>query len=216
LREQLTPLSSFTSFPATAPAGRGVVVTDRDGVGIAVVLVRQGKTAALVQRMREHFGIDLPLGPRCARRPNIAISGIRPGGWLATCDQAGNAFAAHLRETVADLACVSDQSDGYALLRLTGPMVRDALTKLFPIDLHSRAFQPGDVAATLAAHIAITVWRMADASDGCSVFEIAVPRSFAGSFAHALRDSAAEFGLCVGSPQVSVAMKIARMTTGHR
>ncbi len=201
LAPKFAPRSSFTGLPALAVAGGGVIATDRVGVGIAVVLARRAKTADLAQRMRERFGFELPLGARCARGPNIgagvSLSGIRPGGWLATRDHAGNAFATALREALAGLAYVTDQSDGYALLRLSGPKVRDALAKLLPVDLHPRSFQPGDVASTVAAYIATTVWRMDDAEDGTAVFELAVPRSFAVSLAYALHDSAAEFGLCV-------------------
>jgi len=95
------------------------------------------------------------------------------------------------------VASVSDQSSGYALLRLTGPKLRDALAKMLPIDLHERAFATGDVASTLASHVGVTLWRLEDGADGSPVFEIAMFRSLAGSFWHALTSSAAEFGLVV-------------------
>jgi hypothetical protein len=41
------------------------------------------------------------------------------------------------------------------------------------------------------------LWRLHDGADGSSVFEIAVFRSFAASFWHALYSSAAEFRLAV-------------------
>jgi len=95
---------------------------------------------------------------------------------------------------IGAFAAVCDQSDGYAVLRLTGPMLRSALSKLIPIDLHSRAFKAGDVASTVAAHMGVTLWRLPDA-DGALVVDIAVFRSLAGSFWHALAQSSAEFGL---------------------
>ena len=93
------------------------------------------------------------------------------------------------------MASVSDQSSGYAILRLSGPMVRDTLAKILPIDLHERAFEPDRVASTTASHVGATLWRLADAVDGSPVFEIAVFRSLVGSFWHNLASSAAEFGL---------------------
>jgi heterotetrameric sarcosine oxidase gamma subunit len=103
-------------------------------------------------------------------------------------------FTSTLREAVEDLAAVSDQTGGYAVLRLTGPRVRDALAKFIPLDLHARAFEPGAAASTSASHIPVTLWRLADDSDGQPVFEIAAPRSYAGSFWHVVTESAAEFG----------------------
>ena len=40
----------------------------------------------------------------------------------------------------------SDQSDSRLVLRLSGPRVRDVLAKGVPVDLHPKAFKPGDVA----------------------------------------------------------------------
>ena len=100
------------------------------------------------------------------------------------------------------MAAVTDQSDGYAVLRLTGPRLRDTLAKLIPIDVHPRAFKIGDVAATVAFHVGATFWRLDDGPDGAPVIEVAVFRSLAGSFWHALSDSAAEFGFAAdGSGQ---------------
>jgi sarcosine oxidase subunit gamma len=68
------------------------------------------------------------------------------------------------------------------------------LAKILPIDLHPRAFAPGDVASTTASHIGATLWRLEDSAEGLPVFEIAVFRSLAGSFWDTLTRSAAEFG----------------------
>jgi len=108
-----------------------------------------------------------------------------------------NTFAASLQHSIGDLASISDQSDAYALLRLTGPRLLDTLAKLIPIDLHPRAFGPGVTASTLASHIAVTLWRLEDAEDGSPTFELAVFRSFTAAFWHALAESAAEFGFTV-------------------
>jgi heterotetrameric sarcosine oxidase gamma subunit len=105
-----------------------------------------------------------------------------------------NGFAPSLREAIDDLATVSDQLGSYAVLRLTGPRVRDALAKFVPLDLHPHVFDPGSAATTIASHIPVTLWRLADDSDGSAVFEIAAPRSYAGSFWHVVMESSAEFG----------------------
>jgi methylglutamate dehydrogenase subunit D len=104
---------------------------------------------------------------------------------------------------IGGTASVSDQSDGYAILRLTGPKLRDILSKIVPIDVDPREFKPGDVAATITSHMEATLSRIEDAPDGAPVFEIAVFRSLAGSFWHYLSESAAEFGLLVTQPEQS-------------
>ena len=191
----LTPQSAFAGPPVTAPGGRGVLVSDRDGLGLATVLVRKGQGDALRARLQGHFGMELPDGPRRAAAGDVAFAGTARGAWLATCENGANSFAASLREALRDVASVSDQSDGYAVLRLTGQKVHEALAKLLPIDLHPRVFRPGDVATTIAAHMGVTFWRLDDGADGAPVFEIVAFRSLAKSLWHAINESAAQFGL---------------------
>ncbi|MEJ1977669.1 MAG: hypothetical protein WDN49_17730 [Acetobacteraceae bacterium] len=52
------------------------------------------------------------------------------------------------------------------------------LAKGLPIDLHPRAMQPGDAAATVAAHLPVLVWQVDDAP----TYDMMCARSFAGSF----------------------------------
>lgn len=194
LQTELVPRAPFVDLPVAPSAGSGVIAHDRDGLGIASVLVRRGQLDALASRARQHFGIELPTGPRRSSVGGIALIATGPGSWLATSEGAGNDFAPSLATALGDCAAVSDQSDGQAVLRLSGPKVREALCKLVPVDLHPRTFRIGDVAATVAAHVGTTLWRLEDESNGDAVFEIAVYRSLAGSFWSALSESAAELG----------------------
>lgn len=191
----LKPRAPFAGLPVASSPGRGVILHDRDGLGLATVLARKNAAETLPHRLRERFGIDLPRGPKRSSAGDVALIGTGPGAWLASKERGGNAFSVELREAIGDLASISDQSDGHAVLRLSGPKVRNTLYKLVPVDVHPSAFTIGHVAATVAAHIGVTLWRLDDGPDGSPVFEIAVYRAYAESFWHALTDSAAEFGI---------------------
>jgi heterotetrameric sarcosine oxidase gamma subunit len=191
--ETLTAHSAFAGLAFSSAPYRGVRVAARDELAIATVLVRKGRLATLTQRIRERFGIELPHGPRRAAAGALAFAGIGPHAWLASSEEHGHGFARLLEEAVGDAASVADQTSGYAILRMSGPKLRETLAKVLPLDLHPRSFAPGDVASTIASHVGATLWRLADADDA-PVFEIAVFRSLAGSFWHTLTDSAAEFG----------------------
>jgi sarcosine oxidase subunit gamma len=191
------PSPPFAGLPIIPTEGVGVVVRERDGLGLATVLARKGKQLALAQRVRERFGMDLPQGPHRGASGDIAFAATGPGAWLASHERRGNGFARDLAAALADMASISDQSDGSAVLRLSGPRIRDALGKLVPVDVHPGAFKVGDVANTVAAHMGATLWRLEDDADGSAVFEIAVFRSLADSFWGALSESAAEFGFRV-------------------
>jgi methylglutamate dehydrogenase subunit D len=195
----LAARSAFACLLVAVGNGRGVTVMDRDGLGLATLAAHRGRRAALAARIRDEFHVELPSGPTVAVAADLVFAGTAPGTWLAMRDRGGNAFATALAQSTAGLAAVTDQSDGYALLRLTGPMVRAALAKLVPIDLHPREFRPGAVASTVASHMGLILWRLDDA-DGAAVFELAVFRSLAESFWHALAEASAEFGVAVGRP----------------
>lgn len=196
LHSTLVASAPFAHLPVQATEGKGVVVSDRDGLGLATVLARKGQHEALAQRVRERFGLELPRGPRRCVSGDVAFIGTAPGAWLATHERAGNEFVDSLADVTGGLASVSDQSDGYGVLRVWGPRVREALCKLVPIDLHPNAFAVGAVAATVASHIGTTIWRLDDQADS-PVFEIVVYRSMADSFWAALSAGAAEFGFKV-------------------
>ncbi len=181
----------------------GVTAIQRDQLAIARVSARKGQLPALMKRVRDRYGIELPSGPRRVHAAAVAFIGVGVGVWLASLEAGAdvaslNGFGASLRSFLAGTASVSDQIGSYLILRLTGPRVREALAKLVPLDLHPRAFAPGGAASTIASHVPLTLWRLDDES-GSAVFELAVPRSYSGSFGHAIAESAAEFGF-VRSP----------------
>jgi heterotetrameric sarcosine oxidase gamma subunit len=182
-------VAPFSGLAAALAANPGLAVADRDGLGLATVIARKGRGGELAARLRAQFDIELPQGPRRTTAGKIALIGTGPGVWLATHEDAGNAFAASLRSAVGALASISDQTDGSAVLRIFGPGVRETLAKLVSVDVHAREFAVGAAASTSAAHVGATLWRLDDGADGSPVFEIAVPRSLAGSFSQALRES---------------------------
>jgi heterotetrameric sarcosine oxidase gamma subunit len=165
----------------------------RQGLGVATMIARKGATPALIERIRELLDVELPQGPRRAGTAEIAFIGTGPGTWLVTCEVEGSSLATQLKERVGPLASISDQSDAYPVLRLSGARGRDVLAKLVSLDLHPAVFNIGHSASTGAAHISVILWRLENAPDGSSAFEIAFPRSMAGSLWHAIQEAAAEY-----------------------
>ena len=95
-----------------------------------------------------------------------------------------------MRARVGPFAAVSDQSDARLVLRVSGQNVRNVLAKGVPIDLHPNAFRPGDIACTVVGYINTQI----DMLDNAPTYQLAAPRSMAGSFWSWLTASAAEFG----------------------
>jgi len=175
---------------AEGPAG--LFAQPRDGLAIIALSARRGQAAVMADTLRNSWGIDLPDGPRRAEAGEVAAVGIGPGRWLLlqeTADPAG--LTAKLATELAALASVVDLSDARCVLRLRGPKLRAVLAKGLPIDIHPERFGPNDAASSMIALIDVQLWQL----DDRPCFELAVPRSYAGSFADWLVASAGEYGL---------------------
>lgn len=131
------------------------------------------------------IGLGVPEPRRWTEAGEWRAFWIGPERWLVL----GPADAA---QVLAGPATV-DQSDARAMLRLGGERARDLLARLVAVDVHPRAFGPGDVAVTQAGHLGCIVWQI----DAAPSFGLAVARSYAGSLAHWLIEATAEFGLLV-------------------
>ena len=78
-------------------------------------------------------------------------------------------------------AVITDQSDGWACMALTGGNARAVLARLVPIDLRDSAFKRGHAARTLLAHMPCVLFRT-----GAMRYDIMVFRSMAGTAVHDL------------------------------
>lgn len=170
MAEILTPRSALRAHvaPEAAPHGfAGVTLRERPGLTLATVSAFKGREAELAEAVRSAFGLELPAGPKRAVSGDVAFVGAGPGKWFAVASNAAD-FAALP-------AAVADQSDGRAVLSVSGPKARETLATLIALDLHPRAFTVGDAALTHAASIAIHLWQV----DEAPTYEIAVFRSYA-------------------------------------
>jgi methylglutamate dehydrogenase subunit D len=172
----------------------GVTLALRSDLALATVMARKNKRDELARRVREGFGLNVPTSPRRVAYGPISFAWTGPGQWLAAAQgMEGHAFEARLRTAALGLASVANQSDGRTVIRAGGPKVRDALAKGVPIDLHPRAFGPGDTAVTTVAYLGVHLWQL----DDMPTYEFAVFRSFGVAFWQWLLDASAEFGVTV-------------------
>jgi methylglutamate dehydrogenase subunit D len=168
----------------------GVNVRER-APQIATVIAR-GPIAEFSQRLKEALSVELVSGSKTSSSGSLVLVATAPRAWLALSEGADNLVNA-LRQGLGETAAITDQSSGHAVLRIAGPNARPTFEKGLGVDLHPRAFQPGDAASTSCAHLNVVIWQIDDAP----TYDVVVPRSFAGAFCHWLSESAAEFGLKV-------------------
>lgn len=173
----------------------GLVVQERAGLQIVSLAARRGQDAALAAAVQTSWGLELPTTPRRVGDGRLAFLWSGRAQWLAIAEGLGD-LESSLRDRLGSLASLTDQSDGRVVLRLSGPRTRETLAKGLAIDLHPRAFTPGDTALTLAGHIGVHFWQL----DDTPTYGIAVARGYASSLLGWLIPAGEEFGITISPP----------------
>jgi sarcosine oxidase subunit gamma len=158
-----------------------ITVSARELLTLVSILPRRDRSVALVQAIRQHFGIE-PAPRRFVSDGRTGFVWFGADQLFALREEVDPNFADRLTERLAGVAAVTDVSDSRSVLRIAGPGAIGALARSVPIDLHPRAFGPGAAARTIAAHIPLEIWQV----DGVPSFDLACPRSYAESFRHSL------------------------------
>ena len=170
----------------------GVVARLRDPISLALVIPAPGHTRACLDRLASVGGpaisaLDIR---RAVQAEALELAWAGPDRYLA-CVPADIDIEARLREVCGATAAIVDQSDGRFVLRLCGASVRRTLAKGVSIDLHPRAFVPGETALVQLAHLQVQLTLL----DAVSTFDLVAPRAAAGDVWEWLVASAGEFGL---------------------
>lgn len=187
------PRSAWAGFAKAGSHGRaqgeaGIRLGLREGVGLATVIAVDGQEERLAGLLADRFGWSLPEVGETRLTGERGLVWSAPGQWLAIAET--RADLAGLAEALRDVAAVTDQSDARAIVRVSGRHAREALSKGLAIDLHPSAFHAGRAAVTSIAHVGAQVWQRDDAP----TYDLAVARSFAGSFWGWLGHACEEFG----------------------
>ena len=84
--------------------------------------------------------------------------------------------------SLGEYAALTDQSDGWAVVRLEGKGAGDVLARLVPLDLRPASFKRGHSARTDLAHMMASLTKV-----GENAFQIMVFRSMARTLVHDLK-----------------------------
>jgi sarcosine oxidase subunit gamma len=140
---------------------------------------------------------DLPIAANTMTMGDHRVYWLGPDEWqivTAIDDSAG--LVKHLREALVGLhASVSDISGGQIALHVSGPSVRDVLTRACTLDLAPAEFGVGACAQSGLAKASMLIGLTDEAGPE---FEIVVRRSFSDYVVRWLKNAAAEFGVKFG------------------
>lgn len=166
----------------------GVAVTEVLPGRLISVAPLRGQRKATSAMLKEQLGTGLP----SVNRRTGAVTWFGHGTWMVAGDVA-----------LDGLAAVTDQSDAWAVVAVSGAGAEDVLARLVPVDLRAQLFKIGHVAKTMLAHMSVTITRT-----GADGFEIMVMRSMAQTLVHdldvAMRSLAARQTAGGGMPPAEV------------
>ncbi|MBV8776379.1 MAG: sarcosine oxidase subunit gamma [Alphaproteobacteria bacterium] len=159
----------------------------------AVALREAAPMRQIGLRLRPPFpayvaGLPLPLtANRAAAMGPVRVLWLGPDEWLILAEGSSRDLTARLERAVAGRSfALHDLSSGRTVLELGGRGARALLAAGCGIDLHPRAFAPGDCAQTLLARVPVIL----DQLDDTPRYRILLRRSYAGWLIDWLIDAA--------------------------
>lgn len=181
-------LMALPAFPVSSiERTGGVRITARENIAIIGMTARESEIASLVSAFKEAYGLDLPMKPARIEKDGLGVVWVGRYQWLVMSGATN--LEEILRARFAGYAAIVDHTDARAVVSISGPRARDLLAKGLSIDLHPRVFAPGSAAATAILHIGVYIWQR----DEEPAFELAVPRTYAGSLWRWMEHASAEF-----------------------
>lgn len=151
-----------------------VTAVDAELGALTSLMPYQGQGAALAKALKSAHGLAIPgamraTGKAGARaiwfgKDQILLAGPEPDAGLAAC------------------AALSDQSDAWACVELSGAGAEAVLARLVPVDLRAGNFKTGHTARTMIQHMNGAVTRI-----GADRFLVMVFRSMAATLVHDLK-----------------------------
>lgn len=187
LVERITP-----ERRAAAPAEAGITLRERAFLG-CVNLRGNPEDESFTDAVKGVLGVALPTEPNTVvEQGDITVFWLAPTEWFVRTSVDGERdLIARLEEALAGQhIATNDVTGNFTTVELSGPHARDVLEKGCTLDLHPRAFAPGQCAQTLLSHAGILIRPIMDGQ----AFEIVVRRSFADYAFVWLEDAAVEYG----------------------
>lgn len=179
---ELRPKHSLAGVAGGAPGVRFAAAED---LGIAAIAAPGGGEDALAGAVRDAWGIELPAVGRHAAGPEgLLLLGMAPDQYFAVFPHRGAEAARVVAARLGGAAHVTEQSDAWVAIDIEGRLVRRALERVCPLDLHPDVFAADMAQRTVMEHLAVVIVRL-----GEDRFRLMSPSSSALSFLHMVETS---------------------------
>lgn len=152
----------------------GMSLTEETPGAMTSVAPYNGKTDALGAAMKDAHGMGYPAPGRSSGKAGSRAIWFGRDMALLMGPAPDSSLAEH--------AALTDQGDGWAVVRLEGAQAAEVLARLTPLDLRASQFKRGHTARTEVAHMMGSVTKTGD-----NAFMVMVFRSMARTLVHDLK-----------------------------
>ena len=143
-----------------------------------------GDDAAFESALSSHLGLARPVPGQFHDQDTFRLCGLAQDQFFLMGLKAKDADEHALKSQLQDAAYVTDQSDSWLTLQISGDEARSAMERICPINLSATAFASGSIARTSMEHLSAIVMAEQDGS-----LTLLSPISSAESFWHAVEQS---------------------------
>lgn len=165
---------------ALSPAGAalpktigGVSLTEAAFVPMTGISPHAGEVAQVSAALEAAHGVALPGPGRMVSGTGAEVLWFGRNRWLLVGAAPGEGLAAH--------AALTDQSDAWVTVEVTGAKGPEVLARLVPVDLRAAIFAEGSVVRTELYHMQAAIART-----GAETLRVMCFRSMAGTLVHDL------------------------------
>jgi len=189
LASSVTPLSALSALGNFSEEMNSISVSEVSDLGIVSMAIPSETRDALSDVINQHYSVALPAIGKLtqSQTSNARFLGLQQDQLFMLFDYDGDRASEEISAKVnakEQLAYLSDQSDSWVTLRISGDRCLDALERICPLDIHPSAFPAGSVARTSMEHMATIIMHESEGS-----YLLLSLRSFAHSFLHAVTTS---------------------------
>ena len=132
----------------------------------------KGNSKKLSEQLKKSHGLAIPRVGRATGREGARAL------WFG---QHTLLVGAKPDEKLTNFGILTDQSDAWVILRMSGGSIEDVLMRLSPVDVRLKVFKSGDVVRTSLMHVNVTLHRV-----GTDTIDVYGFRSMAKTLCHEL------------------------------
>ncbi len=164
----------------------GVTVAEVIDQSLVMVAIPRDKVDEIGSAIKKSCGLEIPSIGQSSQSSDSSITlwRLQKNQVLAYYAYEGHDAENDIANKLNAPAYYTDQSDTWAMIRVSGERSRDVLERICPLNLDPKEFVVGGVSRTVMEHIGTIIYR-----DGDNSYVLLTMRSFSRSMLHAIEVS---------------------------